>query len=252
MGKRMWDSTLAFTSGYKMLIRKSGSAWFILTIALLVALLASTNAITNALSLQAETLAKLKNPEGTYILLSGNATALTDSKLDTTLTGKLGNLSCIQQILPQKIIQAHITAESSNATAQIIGVNNVAAYLKTRRASLNGSTAKNPTEANIGEILANTLSISLGNQISCTAHNRQVKIKIAGIFRSQTQSDTEIIVPLETANILAGDNKTITLIEFTLKKDANPQESLNQITQLLPENVKLIQTQQLKEFTQQI
>jgi ABC-type lipoprotein release transport system permease subunit len=100
--------------------------------------------------------------------------------------------------------------------------------------------------------LARALSIKLGDEIGIVLGERNVKVKVVGIFRSQTQCDTELLVYMKTANILAGNNLTISFIEFSLKDNVNSREALSQIAQLLPENAKLIQAQQLKTFAQQI
>jgi len=236
----------------KMLFRKGGTASSILAIALLIAIIASTNSIINYLNFQAETLANLVNPAGTYIILDGNANALTDSRIDISLADKLSNFSYVKQVLPQKMLAANLTTNSGNQTIQVKGVGDVSSFLKTRRAYINGTAAKNWTEADVGEILARASSISLGDEVGLSVGARKVKVKVVGIFRSQTQCDAELVIPIETANTLTGNNETVSFIEFTLKEDANPKEALSQITQLLPENVKLIQTQQLKEFAQQM
>jgi len=243
---------MAFITGCKMLFRKGGTAPSILAIALLVAITTSTNAIVNYLNLQSETLAGLVNPAGTYLILSSNSTATTDSKLPADLTAKLSNLNYVKHVLPQKTLTVNLTTNSGSRTIQIRGVEDVGNFLKTRRAHLNGTVAKNWTEANAGEILANAFYISPGDEISLALGERRIKVKVVGIFRSQTQSDAELVVLMKTANMLAGNNHTISLIEFSLKEGVDSREALSQITQLLPENVRLVQAQQLKEFTQQI
>jgi ABC-type lipoprotein release transport system permease subunit len=57
---------------------------------------------------------------------------------------------------------------------------------------------------------------------------------------------------MEAANMLAGNNVTVSFIEFSLKEGVDSREALGQIAQLLPENVKIVQAQQLKEFAQQM
>jgi len=51
--------------------------------------------------------------------------------------------------------------------------------------------------------------------------------------------------------MLSGNNDTLSIIEFTLKEDKEGQKALHQIAQLLPEDAKIVQTQQLKTFAQQ-
>jgi len=242
---------MAFTISYKMLFRKGETASSILAIALLVAIISSTNTILNYLNLQSETLATLVNPRGTYLIISTNSTAVTDSKIDANLTTKLSNLSYIKHLLPQKILTANLTTNISSHKILVRGVEDINTFLKLRGAYLNGTAPKNWREANIGELLARASSINLGDEISLTLGERQLKLKVVGIFRSHTQSDTELLLPLKTANTLSGNNDTLSIIEFTLKEGTESRKALDQITQLLPEDTKIVQTQQLKTFAQQ-
>ncbi len=245
-------SGMAFAIGCKMLFRKGGTAQSIVAIALPVAIIASTYSIVNYLNLQSENLAGLVNPRGTYLILSSNSTAITDSKLPADLTAKLSNLSYVKNVLPQKMLTANLTANSGKQTIQVRGVEDVGSFLKIRGAYVNGTAAKNWTEANAGEIPARALSINVGDGVSLAVGERLVEVRVVGVFRSQTQSDAELLVPLETANTLAGNIDTVSFIEFSLKEGVDSREALGQIAQLLPENVKIVQAQQLKEFAQQM
>ena len=91
---------MAIITGYKMLLRKGGTASSILAIALLVAILASTNATVNYLNLQAENLGRLVNPSGTHIILSQGSASIADSKISTDLLGMLVNSSYIEYTIP--------------------------------------------------------------------------------------------------------------------------------------------------------
>jgi len=243
---------MAVTAGYKMLFRKGVATSSILAIALLVAVIASTNAMVNYLNLQSETLAGLVNPGGTYLVLSSNSTAATDSQLPADLTVKLSSLSYVKNVIPQKLLTVNLTANSYSRTIQVRGVEDVGSFLKTRGAYQNGKAAKNWTEANAGERLARAFSISLGDEVSLAVGERNVQVKVVGVFRSQTQSDAMLVVPMETANTLTADNSTVSIIEFSLKEGVDSREALGQIVQLLPENVKLVQAQQLNVFTEQM
>jgi ABC-type lipoprotein release transport system permease subunit len=239
-----------FILSFKIFIRKSGTAQSIIAIALLVAIISSANAIVNYLNLQSETIAGLVNPRGTYLILSTNSTALTDSRLPSELSAKISNLSYVKNVFPHKMFTANLT--NSSITIMIRGVEDISSFLKSRGAYVNGTIAKNWTEANAGELLARALSIKLGDEIGIALGERNVKVKVVGIFRSQTQCDTELLVPMKIANILEGTDLTISFIEFSLKDNVNSREALSQIAQLLPENAKLVQAQQLKTFAQQI
>jgi ABC-type lipoprotein release transport system permease subunit len=240
-----------FILSFKIFIRKSGTAQSIIAIALLVAIISSANAIVNYLNLQSETIAGLVNPSGTYLILSSNSTALTDSKLPADLSAKISNLSYVKNVFPQKMLTANLITNSSTPIT-VRGIEDINNFLKTRGAYVNGTIAKNWTDANAGELLARALSIKLGDEIGIALGEKNVKVKVVGIFRSQTQCDTELLVYMKTANMLEGNDLTVSFIEFSLKDNVNSREALRQIAQLLPENAKLIQAQQLKTFAQQI
>jgi len=243
---------MAFIIGCVMLFRKGLAAQSILAIALLVAVVASANAIVNYLNLQSENLAGLVNLRGTYLILSSNSTAITDSEVPADLAAKLRNLSYVKNVFPQRILIANLTANFGSRKTLVRGVEGVGSFLRTRGAHLNGAAAENWMEADAGEILARSLSISLGDEVSLALGERSVKIRVVGVFRSQMQSDAELIVPMETANILAGNNDTVSLIEFSLREGVDSREALGRIAHLLPENVKLVQAQQLSEFARQM
>ena len=243
---------MAFIIGCVMLFRKGLAAQSILAIALLVAVVASANAIINYLNLQSENLAGLVNPRGTYLILSSNSTAITDSEVPADLAAKLRNLSYVKNVFPQRILIANLTANFGSRKTLVRGVEGVGSFLRTMGAHLNGTAAENWMEADAGEILARSLSISLGDEVSLALGERSVKIRVVGVFRSQMQSDAELIVPMETANILAGNNDTVSLIEFSLREGVDSREALGRIAHLLPENVKLVQAQQLSEFARQM
>jgi ABC-type lipoprotein release transport system permease subunit len=243
---------MAFIISYKMLFRKGGVTSLILTIALLIAILTSANSIINYINSQTQILTNLVNVSRTYLILNANSTAITDSKIDADLSNKLYGLGYIKYIFSQKMLIANIIINSNNHIAQVRGIDNIDAFFKARSIYINGTIAKELTEANIGEILAKTFSINIGDEVSLEVNGKQVKVRIVGLFKSQTQSDTEIIVPIEITNKLTGNNNTLSIIEFSLKENVNIIEALNKITQLLPRNIKLIQAQQLKEFAQQI
>jgi len=240
------------TLALRMLFRRGETAPSILTIALLVAILASMNAIVNHLCLQAETLGMLVNPSVTYIVLSRDSKSVTDSQVEAELARIIGNLNYTGYVLPQKVLAANLTTSQSNYTIHVRGVEDVDCFLKTRRAYLDGKAAKNWTEANMGELLARAFSINVGDKVGLTVGDRHVEVKVVGTFRSRTQSDVELLVPMETANRLTGNSDTVSIIEFSLKGDVDCREAVSQIVQLLPENVKLVQTRQLKEFLWQM
>jgi len=237
---------------FKMLLRKRGTAFSILAIVLLVAIPASTNSIINYINLQVQMLGGLVSPSRTYIILSRNSTSITDSQVDIELARKLSNLSYVKNVLPQKMLTVALTIGSDSPLVHVRGVEGVSVFLRSRGAYINGKTAESLEEANVGEILARALSISPGEEVGIAFENNNAKVRVVGIFRSRTQIDAELVVPMETANMLDGSNGTMSFVEFSLKEGSNSQEAMSQVMKLLPENVKLIQAQQLKDFLRQM
>ena len=235
-----------------MLFRKRGTASSILAIALLVAIMASMNTIVNHINSQTEALGGLLNIGGTYLILSANSTSITDSKIDADLASQLSNATYVKYVLPQKILTANITTKSSNNTIKIRAIEDISNYLKLKRAYVNGTTAKSKTEANMGEILARASAINLQDELNLTIGNNILKVKVVGIFRTQTEIDADLIVPMEASNKLAEDSAGISIIEFALKENINSEDALNRIIQQLPKDVKIVKAQQLKEFMQEM
>lgn len=233
-----------------MLLRRGGTASAVLSIALLVAIIASTTSVANHLSLQSQALSSLVNPGRTLLILSRNAASLSDSSISAEqaleIAGKMENLSWVKQATPQKLLTAKIASEAGNATANIRLVDDAAAFLKMRNARLNGTISGD--KAIMGEILARLLAVNIGDEIAIHIHEAQIRLRISGVFRSQTEIDSEIIAPMQLLKNFTGE---ITLIELVLAEKTKVPEALNHIGRILPENLRVIQAQQPLEFAQQ-
>lgn len=236
--------------GLKMLVRKSGTASAILSIALLVAVIASMNSVANYIALQAKVLGRLTNPSGAYIIISGDA--ITGSQISAEISRELSSIRHVKSIFPQKVLLANLTTGYRTSTVYVRGVDDVDAYLKLRVAYVNGTAAKNWDEADVGEVLANALSIKIGDEMNLAFNGGSIKIKAVGVFRNRSPSDAEIIVSMEAVNKISGNNDTVSIIEFYLREGKNRQEVISQIARLLPENIKILEAQQLSVFAQQV
>jgi len=210
--------------------------------------MASMNTIVNHINSQTEALGGLLNIGGTYLILSANSTSITDSKIDADLASHLSNTTYVKYVLPQKILTANITTKSSNNTIKIRAIEDISNYLKLKRAYVNGTTAKSKTEANMGEILARASAINLQDELNLTIGNNILKVKVVGIFRTQTGIDADLIVPMEASYKLAENGSCISLIKFALKENINSEDALNSINQQLPKDVKVVKVQQLKQL----
>ena len=231
----------------KALFRKKGTISHVFAIALLVAILASVASIINHINLQAEALGKTRNASGNFLLMSKNSTSITNSKVSIELTYVLENVSIVKYIFPQKIFTATLMTNSRNYTTIVRGVD-PKSYLNFRHARVNGSLA-NDMQANIGEILARLASIGKDDEVTLIANNKHVRIEVAGIVKTFSQLDTELVVPLSVAHILDEDNDRVSVVEFTTKSS---QDEIDRLIQLLPTNVKMIEVQQTQAFIQDI
>jgi ABC-type lipoprotein release transport system permease subunit len=216
--------------GYKMLLRKRGTGLSILAISLLVAIPASMGSVVNYINSQVEILGGLVIPSKTYIIMSKNST-LSESRVNISLE-KLRAVS--NKIFPQKIIQANLTGFK----VRVRGISNMS-FLT----GIKGRTAENVDEADVGKILAKTLNISIGENITLSA-KKALTVRVVGIIESKTQLDAEIVVPLETAWELSRD-RSISLILIEDPKDDN------QLRSILPDNLELVQAQCIRDFVRQ-
>jgi len=215
--------------GYKMLLRKRGTGLSILAISLLVAIPASMSSVVNYINSQVEILGGLVIPSKTYIIMSKNSTP-SESRVNISIE-KLRAVS--NKIFPQKIIQANLTGFK----VRVRGISNMS-FLT----GIKGRTAENIDEADVGKILAKTLNISIGENITLSA-KKALTVRVVGIIESKTQLDAEIVVPLETAWELSGD-RSISLILIEDPKD-------DKIRSILPDNLELVQAQCIRDFVQQ-
>ena len=243
---------MVFNLGYKMFLRRGISIQSILAIALLVAILASTNSIANYIGLQAQTIGKIITRGGVFLILSQGSASIMESQVDVGLANSLSGIGYVKNVLPQRMLTVTLTMGLSNHTIHVRAVRDVAEFLRVRGAYLNGTAARGLAEVNMGEVLAKAFSINIGDEGVLALNDKHIRVRVVGIFRSQTQSDAELIVPMEASSILTGDNHTVSFIEFSLREDVNNLEAVNQIMQILPGDVKLIQVQQTLEFLRQM
>ena len=233
-----------------LFFRKGGNTSPILAIALLVAILASMDSVINCVTNQTQTLSTIANTGGTFIILNQSSTALSDSKIDSKLVRLLSNDTSIRWLLPERISTITLTTSSYNHTVTIRSVEDITTFLALNGICTNGTVAKNEEEVNVGEILARVASINVGDDANITLGTSVLKARVAGIIRTQTQSDTEIVATIRATEHLTGKTSELSLIEFALNENAEEAEAINNIAHQLPTGVEIIKTQQLKEFVQ--
>ncbi|MGC9165266.1 MAG: ABC transporter permease [Thermoprotei archaeon] len=238
--------------GFKMFLRMRGLVLSILSVGFLIAILVATSSVVNYVVLQAQMLGGLISPGDVYIVVSRNSTNMINSRVDVRLVGELNNVGYIRYVLAQKVLVVNLTTDSGVHVIYIRGVDDVGAFLRMRGAYLNGSVARGLSEYDIGELVARLFSIRLNDNVSLSVDGKHVDGRIVGVFKSRTQNDAELIVPMEVVNKLIGDNSTVSLIEFALKDNVDSRKAISEIVSLLPGNVKLVHVQELKEFVEQM
>ena len=142
-------------------------------------------------------LGRLVSTGETFMILSANSTAITDSQVNAEPTSPLNPIT-IKYMLPQGVLTATLTASSKNQTTTLKGVEDVSSSLKLRKAYIDGLTARDEMEANIGRLnhvclLGPGLSSVLASLVLLTA----VFVMVAIIRRRQTKTEGEGL-PLES------------------------------------------------------
>lgn len=232
-----------------MFYRKNSFLAAVLSIAFLVAVVSSMTAVFNFVNSQTSTAAQLASVGSKYLLLNKTFPSLTPAGLNPQAADTL-NASVLKTCFTQKILTGTLQTSQGQFTVSIRGVNDLPGYLKTLGASINGTAAQNVSETNLGVLLAETCQIRPHDNVTVTVGDVKLTLKTAGVVKSHTQLDSELIIPLQTAHFLSGNNE-LSLVEFTLKSDVNPQNVLNSISAALPSNVEVVKVQQTSMFLQQ-
>ncbi|MEM3551362.1 MAG: ABC transporter permease [Candidatus Bathyarchaeia archaeon] len=235
-----------------LLLRKRGTTSAILALALLVAIIASMNSVINYFNAQSEALAGLVRVGETYIMISRNATAPTNSQIEMDTAKHLSEIAEISQAFPQKLLTAHLKKDTYNLTVTVRAVETVEKYLKFYTASLNGTYARKSHQANMGELLARTANITLNTTITLSTAEKTLNLKVVGIYRTQSQLDSEILIPLTALNTIAVVEAELSIIEFTIKKGVNRTYALTRLAERLPASVRIVKVQQTTAFVQAV
>jgi len=233
----------------KIFVRKRETLYSIIVVALLVAVLASVTSVVNYLNSQVELLASLSGYSDRLVIVNGSS--ISDSKLNIELLKQLLSLQSLDNLVIGRCAWLKASFNSTLIEVPVRGVYDVHSLLKVKRAQLNGSIAKGVSEALIGELLANAYSIGVGSEIDLTYGTRSIKVTVVGVFRSQTEVDSELVVPMETIFNLT-DERWASFIEFSVKRGVNVEEALAEVLKVLPEGVRLMQASQPATFARQV
>jgi ABC-type lipoprotein release transport system permease subunit len=236
---------------FKVLFRKKGTASAIVAVALLIALVTAVNCLVNNINQQTTLLTKLATTGETYLVTSKNSLGLSDSQIESVLPAEIRNNSNVQSAFSETIAHATLTTENLTCSVVIRGLDDPAAYYKAYHASVNGSFCQNNTQANVGVILAKLVNISKNDLVNLTINGKPAAFFVAGVVQANQQTDAELTIQLSTLQSYLGAD-SVSCIEFSLKEPAKAESALKNITQTLPLNTKITETQQVASFAQSV
>lgn len=231
-----------------MLFRKKGTVSAILAIALLIALISSVSCLLNNINSQTTLLGRLPSIGQTCLIASKNSASLFDSQIDSSLISQIHNDSDINYATSQLIVQATLTANNGTFRVYVRGVDDVQAFLNKRQAYVNGSICQKDSEANMGVILSQLAFVNINDSINLIINNKVTPLEVVGVVQTTQQSDTELIMPLKTLQIIMQENSTVSFIEFSFKDPDIDNKALDNVAQNMPSDIKLIKVQQTAEF----
>ena len=206
-------------------------------------------AIVNFINMQTTLFGQLTNLGNQYLLVNKSAKVLSDSQLNWLPVSILKNCTDAKSVFPQQVLEGILHINSGGKPVSVRGVENLSSYLKAKPSYVNGTAEVKPSEANMGVLLAKACNVNLQEYVNVSVGTVKLNLKIVGIVRSQGQLDNEVLVPIETANVLAGDGD-VSFIEFSFKEGVNRQEALDELSSLLPNDVEVVKVQQTATFLQ--
>ncbi len=115
----------------------------------------------NYVGAQSEALTGLVRVSETYIVMSQDVTALTNSQVDTGMNHHLSEDDEVDHVFLQKLLEAELEAPSAILRVSVRVLGDLEGYLRLRAVSLNGTFARSGLEASVGELLARRADISV-------------------------------------------------------------------------------------------
>lgn len=210
-----------------------------------MAIVASITAIMNFVDSQSSAIGQLASAGDKFLVVSRNCSSLGDSYISDDTVNAF-NLSDFRYVSGQKISTVCLETAVGNYSVALRGIGNFSDYLKVQSVSVNGSMAKNSGEGNVGVLLAKTASLNKGDYVNVSVANVAFSVKVVGIIATHTQLDSELLMPLETADYLTGYN--LSFVEFSLKSGVNRETAINCLSASLPSGVQIVKAQQTALF----
>ncbi len=205
-------------------------------------------AMVNFVDSQTSAVSQLASVGNKYLIINKNSPSLSGNHLNWE-TADAVNVSGVKSFFPQKLVEGTLEAGSGRFAVSVRGVENVADYLKFQAASVNGTAAADSSEVDVGVLLAEICSIKVQDMVAVSGGNVTLNLKVSGIIRTQTQLDSQLLAPLETAYALT-QNSSLSFIEFSFKDGVNRQTALNSLSVQLPQEASVVKVQQTSQFMQ--
>jgi len=225
-------------STLKVFLLKRGFLKQAFALALIVASLASAYSLANFVNLQAESLGSYVPSAGEYILFNGSTPS--ESLFNASLA-ELVRDAGVSRLSLQRLFKVNVSASSCTFEARVRAVDDVGSLLG--GCLVSGSHASGPMEVEAGELLAGSVGLKAGENVSLILQDgRALNVKVSGVFRSNSQLDSELVSSLSLSEEVFGDSR-LSLIQLY-------SEDASKLVKLLPEGFRLARVQASREFVE--
>lgn len=233
-----------------MLLQKKGTASAIVAFVLLVALVTAVDCLVNNINSQTVLLTKLAASGDTYLILTKTSNCLSNSQVHPELVDEIKNDSNVEYAAFLSPTQAAITHNGTSYAVDAVGIDNPAAYFSNHHTFINGSIGRDNLQATVGVVLANLVSIQKNQTLNVTIGGRTSEFNVTGVIQDNAQSDSQIIMPLETLEFLNATG--FGYIEFSVADASHAEATVANISRILPYDTKIVGTQQVTAFASDI
>ncbi len=237
---------------FKVLFRKKGTASAIIAVAFLIAILSSTSALVNNLNAETSLFASLPPIGQTYLVTSVGSNSLTDSWVDWNLINLFEGRSGVSYACSQQILSVRIQTETGVYSINLRAVDDVAAFLKNRHASVSGKVGLGASEAVVGIVLSNMASLGRADDLILFLNNQQIPLNVTAVVRMNDQSDSELILSLDSLQNITQVPAKVSFVEFSIDGSGQASKVLDDLVEILPSDVKIVGVQQTIAFAKDI
>lgn len=159
-----------------------------------VALLASSNMVTSGYVQQASASVSLVQPSDAYLAYQRGSPTPSSGSIEYSSFVQIADAD-VAYAVPVLSIPASF-AEGATTTASSVLATNLTAFVVERDSVVYGRLAVGTGQADAGAILAQTLGLRIGDNVTVDALSTSQRMTVVGILNSTDQSDTSLILPL--------------------------------------------------------